>query len=235
MATQVRTNKFTVKTLEAIFNKRKMASSALVGRKIVVTIQGDGNVVDAQDASGNPVPSVNGGILQKRVFNTRANSEVAVRNQRNRDILAQIKIANKSGDENKVDELVNEYLNKVQLSFNVLSGSAFFEEGVLQNGAEISATLQEITTPKGSFMTLDPSSISVLKPATLGESKFSFDMDLEDDGAPAGPAEPTVNLQEPITMKGKTFTRAQWNTSGWNDAAIAAQLELEAAPAPPKA
>lgn len=210
-----------------------MATRALVGRKIVVVIQGDGNVIDATDAMGKPVPSINGGILQKRVFNTRTNSQTAVQNQRNRDLLAQIKIADKAGDAAKVDELVNEYLNKVQLTFNVLSGSPFFEEGSdLQNGAEVSATLQEITTEKGSFMTLDPSSISVMKPATLEDSKFSMDLS-DDDATPAGPDVPTVDLNEALTIEGKTFTRAQWNSAGWTDAAIAAKLGAPAAAAMP--
>lgn len=221
---------FTIKSLETIFNKRKMATQALVGRKVQFIIQGNGNVIDVLDKAGNPVPSItDGSILQKKIFNVRANSEVAVKNQRSRDLLAQIKIANKAGDANKVDELVREYLNKVQLSFSVLSGTSLFDNPDLQNGAEISATLQQVDTENGSLLTLDASTLSVMAPATLSDSKFTMDLEDDDHGGAPEAADPN----EKITLSGQTFTRAQWNSSGWTNEMISAELAKAAVPAPP--
>jgi hypothetical protein len=165
----------TSSSVKGIMNKRALVKAEQIGRRVVLTVQGDGNTVDVKDKEGNYVQSVvePGTVLQKRIFNAKANSEIAMKNPRNRQYLIDAIAAEKAGDTAKADELFSAYLNAVQISFSVVLPNAVASK--LGNNVEISGKVQEITTEKGSLLTIDPSSISVTAPELCVDTKFSFD------------------------------------------------------------
>ena len=165
----------TSQSVKGIMNKRALVTAAQIGRRVVLTVQGDGNTVDVKDKEGNFVQSVveEGTVLQKRIFNAKANSEIAMKNPRNRQYLIDAIAAEKAGDTAKADALFNDYLNSVQLSFSIVLPNT--TAGKLANNVEISGKVQEITTEKGSLLTIDASSIAITAPELCKETVFSLD------------------------------------------------------------
>lgn len=167
----------------AIMNKRSLVKSSHVGRKVVLTIQGDGNTIDVVDKEGNEVLSTiagqEGTVLQKRIFNAKANSEIAMQNPRNREMLKAGIAAAKAGDHAKADECFSKYLNAVQISIGILLPSATAD--ALANGVDIAANVQLVTTENGSLLTVDSSTISVKQPELLGGTTFSIEEDEEEE------------------------------------------------------
>jgi hypothetical protein len=197
----------TIASVKSIMNGRVTVPTTAVGKRVKLLIQGDGNVVDVFDKQGNPVASVvePDTQLQKRIFNARANSEMAMKNPRNIGYLKNGIAAEKAGGtvkgiigsetkpvEHTADEYLSAYLNATQLSFGVLLPSATADK--IQSGVEIAATVQRIEGENGSLLTIDPSTISVQAPETLSSTSFNIDdfMDEEEEveevKAPAKPA-----------------------------------------------
>ena len=167
-------NPMTGASVSNIMNKRQLVPISKIGKgAITLTIQGNGNVIDVLTKDGEQVGSITDGTpLQKKIFNTKANSEMAMKNERNGKLLRDAIRAEKAGETTKADELYSEYLNKVQFSFSVLLPSAVADK--LSSNVEISGKVQQVTTDNGSLITLDPSTISVLAPEQLGSTSFSL-------------------------------------------------------------
>lgn len=167
----------TSNSVKSIMAKRDLVHDTKIGKKVILTIQGDGNIVDVLDKEKNPVtstiPGYEGTVLQKRIFNLKANSSIAMQNQRTRQLFIDGCVAEKQGDVEGASELFNEYLNRCQLSFGVLLPSAVVDQ--LGNGVDVAAKVIGVTTENGSLLTIDPSTISVQAPEVL-EAGTSFDM-----------------------------------------------------------
>lgn len=162
-------------SVKGIMNKRGLVKTDQIGKRVQLTIQGDGNTLDVKNADGEYVQSVvePGTVLQKRIFNCKANSELAMKNERNRQYLIDAIAAEKAGDAEKAHTLFSQYLNAVQVSFGVLLPSPV--AGKLANNIEVSGIIQRIDTENGSLITIDPSTISVLAPEAVGTTTFSLD------------------------------------------------------------
>jgi hypothetical protein len=220
----------TGKAVASIMNSRILVPSSMVGRSIVLTVQGNGNVLDVRNKKGEEVESYLGGgdVFQKKVFNCKANSEVAMRNPRNKAILMSgikaersaagtitFTLNDKEGaKEYSAHDLYNAYLNKVQFSFNIPLPSPIAD--TIGDRDEISAKVQLIKTDAGELLTLDPKSIKVLDPEVLGTTKFSLpDFEEEDDYDPIA------------AITDESLRRAEAN----NNAAITAEEALAGAEA----
>ena len=160
-----------------------------IGRKGTFLVQGKGNIIDVVDKAGNPVKSTQKGfegtILKKKVFNLRANSAVARQNERTHGYLMAGLKAEKSGTpvlhtigkERKAysaHDLFNAYLNSCQMSFGVLlplSATA----AQLDDNVEITAVITEIETEKGKMLSIDPSTISLVKAEVFEATSFNLD------------------------------------------------------------
>lgn len=237
----------TFSALVAIMLKRALFTANMLNRKVVATIIGDGNVIDVKDKAGNLVQSADGsGILQKRIFNLNATSELQRSNPLNVALLQRIKALHTAGPDGKpvclpgkeqeAHDLINEYLNKTQISFSVLSGTSHFDSADLQNGAEISAKLIEVTTDKGSLWTMEPSSISVAEPIVPESANFDFSLAVGSVPPVVG-AVPPVPVPVPVgpvgldpnqtrMYQGTAHTVASLRNSGWTDAQIEANTTL---------
>lgn len=180
----------TMASVAAIMNKRTPVSNDRVGRSVVLTIQGRGNVLDVLNKAGELVVSTTTGeILQKKIFNCKAVSLLALKNERNIATMREGVAYEKAGDAEKADECYVEFLNKTQLSFGVLLPSAAADK--LDNGVEISAKIQRVDTDNGSLLTLDASTIAIKEPDVITDSvNFSIDDFMPADTAKATAAKP---------------------------------------------
>lgn len=164
-------------SVNAIMRKRSSLPVSMVGKKVVMTIQGDGNVIDVKNAKGELVlstlPGQEGIVLQKKIFNVKTNSQLALSNPRNRQYLIDAAKAEKAGDVDAANELYNQFLNSCQVSFGIILPSAIADK--LANGVDISATVQKIDTENGSLLTIDTSTISIKEPEVL-DNGTSFDV-----------------------------------------------------------
>jgi hypothetical protein len=172
-----------------VLNGRSVATKeqATKGRKVLLTIQGDGNTIDVKDKDGKYVQSASdaGVGLQKRIYNTYCNSEVAMTNPANVAAFKQAKAEEKAGNADKAHELYQSVSNAFQLSFGVLYGGKGDKLiSQLGDNVEISAKLMLITTEKGSIITIDPKTITVMEPDVLEATTLpSSYLDDEDEDA----------------------------------------------------
>lgn len=170
------------KSLVSIIKKRTSVPTAKVGRKAIFTVQGDGNVIDVKRADGSlVVDETTSEVLQKRIFNLRATSQMSLSNARNVQLLKDAIAAEKAGDMEAAHDLYNDFLNKTQMSFGIILPSATADK--LSSGVEISATISLVETENGQLLTIDPSSISVMAPEVLGSVAFDIDALLGEDEA----------------------------------------------------
>lgn len=165
------------KSLKSIMNKRILVIENAEGKRVKFYVQGNGNIIDVLDKDGNVVTSSikgqEGIVLQKKIFNLRANSHLAMGLAINRQLLIDGMAAEKAGDAAKADEFFNGYLNAVQMSFGIILPSAVAEK--LSSGEEIAATVTKVTTDRGSLLTIDPSTISIVAPEVMKATEFSMD------------------------------------------------------------
>lgn len=186
------TRRMDSKSVKNIMNRRSLITGTEKG-KVILTVQGNGNVIDVTDAAGEPVANVvagDGTQLQKKIFNLKANSAIAMANPINKQLLKDAIAAEKAGESEKAHELFSQYLNKVQVSFGLLLPSKFEDE--LADGVEIAAKVQKVTTEKGSLLTIDTATISIVAPAEAAMTSFSLpdeDEDETDDESVETPAE----------------------------------------------
>lgn len=168
---------FTKKSFDTVMNSRNNATveAATKSRTVLLTIKGNGNVIDVKNKQGEVVAQAGGDgvILQKKIFNTNLNSSVPMKNPANISLYKQACAAEKAGEKDKAHKLFNDLANKLQVSFGLLLPSKF--EFQLSDGVEISAKLSLVTTEKGQIITIDPKSIRVIEPEVLATGGFTMD------------------------------------------------------------
>lgn len=190
MATTQR--QLTKQSVKNIMNSRMVAPASLVGKKVTLVIEGNGAIIDVKNSKGELVPSISGDgtVFQKKIFNTKANSGIAMASTRNAEYLKAGLAFEKAGDMEKAHEQYNLFLRAVQLDFSVPTNSPVIDK--LANGVEIGARLIEVKTERGSLLTIDPATISVLEPAALAKTTFDFE---EEDEQPAATASEIGSLK----------------------------------------
>jgi hypothetical protein len=168
--------KLNLDAVKNIFNSRANVTKGLVGKRVILTVQSPGTEIEVKNKEGENVmeAGTDDTLLMKKIFNCKANSAVAIANDRNREILKSANELEKSGSIDKAHDGYNDYLNKVQLSFSVLSTQSIFNK--IQQGCEVAGQVQLISTENGEILTLDPKTITVQEPERVGSS--SFDMAL---------------------------------------------------------
>lgn len=164
---------FNSKNVQQIMRKRTLVPETLVGKKVILTIRGNGTTIDVKDKSGNFVQSVveAGTVFQKVIFNTESNSGIAMASVRNKQILQEALAAEKLGAP-EASDLFQDFLNAVQLSFSVPTTSSLI--GKLGDRIDISARVIKVTTENGSLLTIDPATIAVKEPESLAPVDFDI-------------------------------------------------------------
>lgn len=179
--------RMTAASVKAIMQKRITIPAEAAGKKVQLTVQGTGNVINVLDKDGKEVESLTepGTKLQKKIFNVKANSAIAQQNPRNKEYLMNGLKAEKLGADGEVFGLLrgeekmwpahdwyNAYLNAVQISFGILLPNKVADK--LSDNTDISGRVDLIETENGKLLTIDGSSISVLEPEVYGTTSFDL-------------------------------------------------------------
>jgi hypothetical protein len=186
------------KAVASIMNKRSLVTLTLVGKRVALLVQGNGNIIDVEDAEGNLVPSAIDPEmpLQKKIFNLRANSQVAMQNPLNREILKAAIAAEKAGDVEEAHDRFNEYLNKVQFSAGILLPSTMADR--VSHGCEVVGTIQLFVNEKDAtkrLLRFEDGTISVQAPEIAGKTTFSLE-----DALGLADEKPADNRPEPTAV-----------------------------------
>lgn len=125
------------KAFLGIYNSRKLLSLTYIGQQVLLMVQGNGTFMAADPEKGQ--------MFDKFIYNVRANSQLSIARKANKDILAEAVKAESTGDVDEAAKLFNEYLNNVQVSFNVIadSGRRF------ASGDAITGIVAEVITKAG--------------------------------------------------------------------------------------
>lgn len=182
LSSHIMSRLFNKQTVINIMNKRSLVPASIVGKKVKLTVQGNGTLLPVFTKEGEPVMSVvdEGVQMEKYVYNVQANSGLALSNARNKEYSAQGVAAEKAGDFQAAHDFFVQYLNATQISFNVPSTNAI--NAKLSQGVDIAAKIVRIDTEAGSLLTIDPSTISIVEPEELKATVFSFDEETEPEG-----------------------------------------------------
>lgn len=167
--------------VQKIMNKRKTLEAKLVGKKVSLTVKGNGTqVMVTRKIDGSVVESVvePGTPFEKVIFNTNMVSSIAMANKANWAFASDGLKAEKAGDPAKAHEFFTTFLNKMQVSFNIPTTSPVL--ALLGDQADIEARVIRVDTENGSLLTIDPATIRVLAPVELKDTVFSFDGLLEE-------------------------------------------------------
>lgn len=181
-------NQAPVATLDAvqrIMSKRSKITEDMVGQFVVVTVQGNGNIIMPKNKDGEYIKSaIDDSVLEKRIFNVDSNSGVAMRNDRTKELLRKAYAAERSGDSATAALLYNDYLNKTRISFGVLSSSSLFDK--IKSGDQIKAKVAKVTTSNGSLLTLEE--ISIVAPYVPQKSDVDLkaELGIEEASEPQG-------------------------------------------------
>lgn len=169
MSTNARTLDF--KAVQNIIAKRKMIRVTDDKQLVKLFVQSTiGTTIPVTTKDGEPVLQ-NGIPLYKTIYNVAANSHVAMVNPQNRAILTEAMKAETAGEMVKATELYNQYLNKIQVSFNMLITSPNVEK--FTRNDQIQGIVTVITTENGQLITLDK--VKSVTARELGDSqKFSL-------------------------------------------------------------
>lgn len=162
-------------SVKSIMSKRTLIPESAIGKRTVLTVQGNGNVIDVRNKAGEFISSVVDPnlVFQKKIFNCKAVSGIAMANPRNQQLLRDAIAAERSGDAEKASGLFNDFLNAVQLSFSIPLPSAKADK--ISDGVEIAGLIEKVTTENGSLLTVDASTISVVEPERYGSVNFNMD------------------------------------------------------------
>lgn len=168
-----------MQSVKSIMNNRVLIPQSAPGKKFRLDVQGDGTIVDVINKVGEAVLSTiageEGTLLRKKIFNVRANSEIAMKSARNVQSLRDGVAAEKLGNMQAAHEAFNAYLNSCQISFGIILNSTGGIVDQLSNGVEIAATITRINTDNGSLLTIDPKTIAIMAPEVAGKTSFDFD------------------------------------------------------------
>jgi hypothetical protein len=168
-------------SVKAIMNKRYLLETAAVGKKRLFTILGNGTKIDVKNSEGVLVQSVvePGTVFQKVIFNLNAVSEIAMSNVRNHEYAAKGLAAERVGDYEAASKHFTDYLNVMQVSFSVATTNKILDG--LGDNVDIEARVTRIDTDNGSILTIDETSIRVIKAEGLKKVTFAWDEEPTED------------------------------------------------------
>jgi hypothetical protein len=141
---------FTKDKVMSFIKSRQTINTGHVGQNIATHVTSQGNLVDVMKA-GTEEPQVRDGQpLRKWIYNVKLNSAIAMSNTRNKQLLIDGVGLEAAGKAEEASEKYRDFLNAVQVSFNVWENSSrkFF------NGQPIAGTVELVTTENGQLLKL---------------------------------------------------------------------------------
>lgn len=164
----------TLDVVKAITKKRGTIHEAQEGQRVIVTVRGNGNVIDVARKNGELVlqAGTTDTVLRKKIYNVVANSAVAMSNTINRELIQEGYKAEKAGDVQMAADCYGAYLNNTQVSISILAGHKLWK--TLQDGDDVQGIVQLIEGPNGQVLTLDPSTLSVKEAKRVEKSNTDY-------------------------------------------------------------
>jgi hypothetical protein len=146
--------KFTAIRVQQLIASRALLRNSQIGETVRFHIVGNGTLIPVKTKDGAQVMSANDGSpLYKTIYNVKANSQLAIQNDRNKEILKGAFETEQSGDDMAAHAAYNDYLNKIQVSFSVINnpgrvGVQFYDKQLVEGEVEL------ITTERGQLLTI---------------------------------------------------------------------------------
>lgn len=146
---------FDAQRTQSLIANRAIVKNSQVGQTVRFHIVGNGNLVPVKTKDGVQVMdnATNTVPLYKTIYNVKANSQLAMQNPRNQQILREAMQAESVGEVDKAHELFNSYLNKIQVSFSIIqnpgrSNVQFYDKQLVEGEVEL------VTTENGQLITM---------------------------------------------------------------------------------
>lgn len=173
--------------VRSIIASRSIVKTVQVGDTVRFHIQGNGVTIPVKTSAGAIVMANGTNIpLTKTIYGTKVNSQVAMMNERNRQLLKDAVAAEAAGaDDFEVTKAFNTYLNKIQVSFSILHNPGRKIE-TFYNKQLVEAEVELITTDNGQLLTF--TNVRPVKTEKLGSTpEFTLEdlMGLSADGPKA--------------------------------------------------
>lgn len=156
MSTQSSSFRLTAASVQSIIANRAIIRTSQAGDTLRFHVQGNGNTIPVVTKDGAQVMAsgTDNVPLLKTIYGLKCNSHVAMLNPRNQEILRTAYAAEAEGDEDTAHAAYNDYLNKIQVSFNVIINPGR-KITSFTNGQLVEGEVALISTEKGQLLTLD--------------------------------------------------------------------------------
>lgn len=152
-----------------ILNSRTPVSMDHAGNQVSLFIQGKGTFQSAaQQEAATPGQKQ---YFDKYIYNLKANSTEAMSRPEVKAIFAEAMKAETAGDTEKADELFNEYLNGVQISFNVIANAGVRR---FEDGNQVTAIVGTASTKAGHTAVV-VSNVKYKAPLVIESRKFTIE------------------------------------------------------------
>lgn len=181
MATQIIN---TLKAAQGVISSRAQISASDVNEYRVLTVSGNGSLMDVRTKADELVLSADGtgAVLRKKVYNTKCNNAMAASSPYFKDLCKKAHRFEVAGNMIEAEKAYKELLNGIQVDFGILDNHKLFH--AIQDGDQVKGQIIEIRSEKGySVLTFDPKTISIMKPVVAGKSTIDFTMAVSDDAS----------------------------------------------------
>lgn len=155
------------KTAQSIANSRKTLTPQHVGQQVLLQIVGNGNFLSAaEQETQNPGQKA---YFDKYIYNFKANSLEAIQRPESKKLLKEAFVAESEGNTEEAHKLFNEWLNAIQVSFNVIAdrGHRF------QDGDMATCVVEESDTKTG-HKAIVVNNVRYKAPAAVAAVKFDL-------------------------------------------------------------
>lgn len=191
----------TQEAAQDVIRSRAEISSAHIDQFTVLTVSGNGSLMDVRTKAGELVPSADGtgAVLRKKVFNTKCNNAMAASSRYFKDLFKKAHRFEVAGNMVEAEKAYKELLNGIQVDFAILDNHKLFH--TIQDGDQVKGKIIEVRSENGySVLTFDPKTISIMKPLAAGKSTIDFTMAISDD-ANELESNPDDEIVEPTTSR----------------------------------
>lgn len=144
MSTTTNRRKLDSKAFLAILNSRKTIKVSHAGQQVLLSVQGEGQFLP-KGHKYSVAGEERENEFDRTIYNLKANSAISMQSAENRELLKKAMQAESAAEVDDADELFNEYLNAIQVSFSVIEPSP----RKFASGDQVTAVIAEVETKAG--------------------------------------------------------------------------------------
>ena len=152
----------------SILNSRLPITKSIIGQQVILSVQGSPSFLSAKEQELKTPGQKQ--YFDKYIVNAKANSSEAMSRRENKMVLSAALNQEAAGNTDAAHGLFSDYLNHVQVSFNVIvrAGNHQFADGEM-----FTATVVEVDTKAG-YRALSLDSVKYKAPVSIEKVKFSI-------------------------------------------------------------